>query len=144
MTQVIQERNWVFVEGMNCHHRKVGGDGEYPGVLINSEAPLLVTDQVALVDPSDLQSTPIEWRFTEEGEKVRISTRTGRLIPIPKLHDETHDYKTKSTYIEKDKDTISDVVTAITFQPRLQTFEMHIMEELKIEEHRVPKKTYWY
>lgn len=40
--QVIQERNWVIVEGLNCHFRRVGQDKEYPGVLIKSEAPLLV------------------------------------------------------------------------------------------------------
>ena len=27
--------------------------------------------------------TPIEWKFTEEGEKVRVSSRTGRIIPKP-------------------------------------------------------------
>lgn len=41
--QVIQERNWVIVEGLNCHFRKVGQDKDYPGVLIKSEAPLLVS-----------------------------------------------------------------------------------------------------
>lgn len=144
VSQVIQERNWVIVEGLNCHYRKVGADKDYPGVLVKSEAPLLVTHQVAHIDPSDLQSTPVEWRFTEEGEKVRISTRTGRVIPVPKLNDETKDYKTRNTYIEKEKDTASDVVTAITFQPALQTFEMEIMKEMGIEEDRIPKKSYWY
>jgi len=27
--------------------------------------------------------TSIEWKFTEEGERVRVSTRTGRIIPQP-------------------------------------------------------------
>lgn len=53
----------------------------------------------------------VEWRYTEEGEKVRVSTRTGRIIPIPKLAEETPDYKTKSTYAEQDKDTPADLVT---------------------------------
>ncbi len=144
VTQVIRERNWVIVEGMNCHLRKVGADKDYPGILIQSEAPLLVTNQVKLVDPSDLQATDVEWRFTEEGEKVRTSARTGRIIPIPKMHEETYDYKTKGTYIEKPKDTPSDVVTEITFQPKLKTFEMDVMEEMGIEEDRIPKKSYWY
>nr|CAD7414611.1 unnamed protein product [Timema cristinae] len=52
--QVIQERNWVIVEGMNCHLRMVGRSKDFPGVCIKSEAPLLVTNQVSLVDPSDL------------------------------------------------------------------------------------------
>lgn len=27
--------------------------------------------------------TNIEWRYTEEGERVRVSLRTGRIIPKP-------------------------------------------------------------
>lgn len=27
--------------------------------------------------------TDIEWRYTEEGERVRVSVRTGRIIPKP-------------------------------------------------------------
>lgn len=142
--QVIQERNWIFVEGLNCHYRRVGAEGDYPGVIIKSEAPLLVTNQVQLVDPSDLLSTPVEWRFTESGDKVRVAVRTGRIIPIPKTNDETMDYKTKGTYIEKEKDTPANVVTAITFKPSLRTFEMEIMDEMGIVEDRTEKKIYWY
>ncbi|XP_055683985.1 probable 39S ribosomal protein L24, mitochondrial [Lutzomyia longipalpis] len=142
--QLIPERNWVLVEGLNCHMRKVGGEGEYPGIYIKSEAPLLVTNQVKLVDPADLQATEIEWRYTEEGDKVRVSTRTGRIVPIPKEHEETHDYKSRGTYMEKDKDTPAKVVEEITFKPSLQTFEMEIMKEMGIQEERIPKKTYWY
>lgn len=52
-----------------------------------------------------------EWRYTEDGERVRVSVRTGRVIPIPKLAEETPDYKTKVTYKEQDKDTVADDVT---------------------------------
>lgn len=144
VTQVIQERNWVIVEGLNAHHRTVGADKDYPGVLIMSESPLLVTNQVKLIDPLDLQAADVEWRFTEEGERVRVSVRSGRIIPMPKMNEETKDYKSVSTYMNKDKDTESTVVTQITFQPKLCTFEMDVMESMGIEDDRVPKKTYWY
>lgn len=144
VSQVIQERNWVIVNGLNCHLRKVADEEDYPGVFIRSEAPLLVTDQVRLVDPFDLQGTSIEWRYTEDGEHVRVSTRTGRIIPIPKSNEETYDYKAKSVYIERPKDTTADVVKEITFKPSLQTFEMEVMKEMGIEETRVPCKTFWY
>jgi len=144
VTQVIQERNWVIVEGLNTHHRTVGAEKDFPGILIKSEAPLLVTSQVKLVDPLDLQATEVEWRFTEEGERVRVSLRSGRLIPLPKMNDETKDYKSPSTYMAKEKDTDSKVVTEITFKPKLSTFEMDIMESEGITEDRVPRKTYWY
>lgn len=58
-----------------------------------------------LVDPSDLQGCDFEWRYTEEGEKVRVSARTGRIIPIPESNNHTHDYKTKGAYVEREKDT---------------------------------------
>lgn len=144
VTQVIQERNWVIVEGMNCHNRVVGAEDGFPGILIKSESPLLVTNQVKLIDPVDLQATEVEWRFTEEGERVRVSKRSSRIIPIPKMNEETKDYKSTSTYMAKEKDTEAAVVTEITFKPKLCTFEMDIMESEKIEEDRVPGKTYWY
>lgn len=105
---------------------------------------LQVTNQVALVDPSDLQATPFDWRYTEQGEKVRVSLRTGRLIPLPKTMEETSDYKSKRAYVERPKDTKADDASAITFTPSLQTFEMEVMKEMGIEEDRTPQKTYWY
>lgn len=48
----------------------MGKDKEFPGILIQSEAPLLVTTGVKLVDPETLKPTEVEWRYTEEGDKV--------------------------------------------------------------------------
>ncbi|XP_069678412.1 large ribosomal subunit protein uL24m [Periplaneta americana] len=144
ISQVIQERNWVIVEGLNCKLKVFGENSEFPGIYIRAEQPLLVTNEVALVDPADLKAGPIEWRYTEAGEKVRVSVRTGRIIPIPKAAEETYDYKTKATYKEADKDTKEDDVIEITFEPALKTFEMDIMDNMGIKEDRVPGKTYWY
>jgi hypothetical protein len=49
---------------------QVGKDKNFPGVTIQSEAPLLVTTGVKLVDPETLKPTEIEWRYTEDGDKV--------------------------------------------------------------------------
>jgi len=144
VSQIIQERNWAIVAGMNTHHRRIGKTKNYPGMVVKSEAPLLVTNQVCLVDPSDNKVTKIEWRYTEDGERVRVSLRTGRIIPMPHAADETMDYKSKKAYVDTEKDTKAAVVEAITFTPQLKTFEMEIMEELGIKEDRIPKKTYWY
>lgn len=141
---IFQERNWVIVEGLNCKLEKMTKDETAMPIYLNMEQPLLVTKDIALVDPSDLHPTKIEWRYTEEGEKVRVSTRTGRIIPFPASMEETKDYKTKKTYIEQPKDTVVDVVKEITFQPKLCTFEMDIMENMGIKEDRIPPKTYWY
>lgn len=142
--QVIAERNWVIVEGLNANYRKIGREKGFPGVYVLHEAPLLVTNEVALVDPSDLLQTEIDWRFLEDGSKVRVSKRTGREIPVPKESEETYDYKTRATYTDKPKDTAGSVVGEITFKPSLCTFEMDIMKQMGIVDERVPKKTYWY
>lgn len=91
-----------------------------------------------------MQPTEFEWRFTEEGEKVRVSLRSGRVIPMPASAEETMDYKSKKTYRENEKDTPAAAASSITFQPKLKTFEMEIMDEMGIVEDRIPKKTYWY
>lgn len=43
----------MVVEGLNVHYRRLGKTKDFPGVMVQSEAPLLVTTEVALVDPSD-------------------------------------------------------------------------------------------
>lgn len=83
-------------------------------------------------------------RFTEDGQEVRVSTRTGRIIPVPATAEETIDYKSKNSYKEQPKDTTADVIKEITFKPNLRTFEMDIMENMGIKEDRVPPKSYWY
>ena len=51
----------------------------------------------------------MEWRYDEEGERVRFSKRTGFTLPIPSSAEETADYKSKQSYVEnKKKDTVSD------------------------------------
>ncbi|EZA48957.1 hypothetical protein DMN91_011855 [Ooceraea biroi] len=141
---IYQERNWIIVEGLNTKLECVMKDKDFPGIYMQREQPLLVTTQVQLVDPSDLHKTDIEWRYTEDGRHVRISVRTGREIPIPASAEETRDYKTPALYKEQPKDTTKDDVTNITFEPKLKTFEMDIMDEMGIKEDRIPKKTYWY
>lgn len=141
---IVTERNWVTVEGLNCEYKYVGGFYGIPKSMIKEEKPLLVTSEVALVDPSDNKPTRAIWRYTDEGDEVRVSVRTGRIIPMPDMADETYDYKEKKYYTEQPKDTTAKVVEEITFIPRLKTFEEEIMEEMNIKEDRVPCKTYWY
>lgn len=74
-----------------------------------------------------------------------MAARSGTSIPIPSEALETIDYKTTSGYVEnKTKDTTAADVEEITYEPKLATFEMEIMELQSIKEERVPHKTYWY
>lgn len=91
-----------------------------------------------------MQATDFEWRYNEDGSRIRISLLTGREIPIPASAEETYDYKSKAQYLERPKDTKANEVEKITFYPKLKTFEMEVMDEMGITEHRVPAKTYWY
>ncbi|KAJ1090525.1 hypothetical protein NDU88_003657 [Pleurodeles waltl] len=141
ISQVILERNWVVVEGLNTHYRYVGKTGDYRGTYVASEAPLLHS-QVALVDPTDRKPTSIEWRYTEEGERVRVSVRTGRIIPEPvKQRD---DGIIPEQWVDGPKDTSVDDTLENTYVPSLKTFEEEIMEKMGIVETRRPRKSYWY
>lgn len=51
---IIQERNWIIVEGLNTKLECIGKSKTFPGVYTRVEQPLLVTCQVQLVDPADL------------------------------------------------------------------------------------------
>jgi len=139
---IVKERNWVIVEGLNAYRKTMRTPAG--SQLVLTEAPLLVTTQVALVDPTDEKPTKVEWRYREDGEKVRVSVRSGRIIPIPLTAEETVDFKTRGTYVEKAKDTNADQLAKITFVPKLTTFEMDIMEEMGIKDDRVPQRTFWY
>ncbi|KAL7300589.1 hypothetical protein TKK_0006582 [Trichogramma kaykai] len=141
---IYEERNWVIVEGLNTVLEMMGKTKDFPGMPIRKEMPLLITTDVQHVDPTDLKPTKIEWRYTEEGELVRVSVRTGRIIPVPPSHYETIDYKTPESYVEGDKDTIKAEVQKMTYEPNLKTFDMDLKDKLGIVENRVRKKTYWY
>lgn len=141
---VIKERNWVFVEGLNCDY-KMNSQGSTQPICVRDERPLLVTTQVKLVDPSDTEPTDVQWRYTEEGEKVRVSARTGRVIPLPEQANETEDMVLPSAYIENDeKDTKEEELMEVTFKPKLASFESDVMQQMDIKEDRKPAKTYWY
>lgn len=51
---IIQERNWVIVHGLNTKVVVRGKKKGFPGIYLRVEQPLLVTTQVQLTDPSDL------------------------------------------------------------------------------------------
>ena len=42
--------------------------------------------------------TTAEWRYTEKGERVRVSTRTGRIVPLPDQSYELEDGVLPSIY----------------------------------------------
>uniref|UniRef100_A0A5S6QFL0 Large ribosomal subunit protein uL24m n=1 Tax=Trichuris muris TaxID=70415 RepID=A0A5S6QFL0_TRIMR len=143
---VVRERNWCFVEGLNCTFETVGAikNAGFKGNMVKQERPLNVLDEVALVDPLDFRPTKIEWRWNEKGERVRQGLRTGCIIPIPTRSLETFEYVTPETYQESDKDTLVADVKDHTFVPLMKTFEQEIMEQENISGDLESADTYWY
>ncbi|XP_031151984.2 probable 39S ribosomal protein L24, mitochondrial [Sander lucioperca] len=139
--QVFRHRNWVMLEGLNTHYRYIGKTGNYRGTYIASEAPILLHD-VALIDPSDRKPTDVEWKFTEEGERVRVSLRTGRIIPKPIV--ERRDGIVPQQWKDGLKDTSPEDTLEKTYVPSLKTLEEEVMEKLGIQEKRRPQRSYWY
>jgi len=144
VTFVVAKRNWVFVDKLNLGYMIQGATATTPGNVYAESLPLLLNRDVQLIDPSDKKPTRVEWRYDEEGNEVRVSTRTGRIIVIPEQAEETYDYKAKEHYVEQPKDTSAKDLKEITFVPKAATFEMDIMEEMGVKEDRVPYPMYWY
>ncbi|CAD1469608.1 unnamed protein product, partial [Heterotrigona itama] len=113
---IIQERNWIIVQGLNTKAVIYNKKKNFPGICMRMEQPLLVNVQVQLIDPFDMKATSMEWRYTEQGERVRVSLRSGRVIPIPISSKETIDYKSPDIYVEQPKDTTADDVKELTFE----------------------------
>lgn len=42
INQIIEECNWVYVEGLNCEYTKFGEKDNFPGIVVKEELPLLV------------------------------------------------------------------------------------------------------
>jgi len=141
VTQVFRHRNWVILDGLNTHYRFIGKSGDYRGTYIASEAPILLRD-IAIVDPTDRKPTEVEWRYTEEGEKVRVSTRTGRIVPKPVV--ERRDGIIPQQWKDGPKDTDPEDALEKTYVPSLKTLEEEVMEKLNIQEPRRQRTTYWY
>ena len=51
---IIQERNWIIVQGLNTKAVIYNKTKNFPGFCRRMELPLLVNQQVQLVDPFDL------------------------------------------------------------------------------------------
>ncbi|KAL4235542.1 39S ribosomal protein L24 [Mactra antiquata] len=147
--EVIKERNWCFVKGLHVEWKEIADQHpSYPLPLkkfIPTEKPLLVTHEVKLVDPSDLRATDFEWRYTEEGERVRVSIRSGRTIPIPKLHKDTWIDNVNSSFaLAKTKNTTDANLQKVTFKPQRKTFEQDILDDNGIETKPRKNRSYWY
>ena len=77
VTHVFPEKGTVIVQGANLvkKHQKPTSQTNQGGI-IDKEMPLRVST-VSVLSPSDNKPTRVGYRFTDDGEKVRICKRTG-------------------------------------------------------------------
>ena len=61
------------MEGLNCEYESMGEDGDFPGMMIKKELPLIVNRDILLVDPGSEEGGKVVWRYQESGERVRSS-----------------------------------------------------------------------
>jgi large subunit ribosomal protein L24 len=89
---------------------------------------LIQVTNVSLVDPEDNKPCKVVYKYMEDGTKVRVSKRSGCVIPKPPDLADRKDFKSRSGYLEGDKDTKAADVTKVTYVPSLATFEEDIDE----------------
>ena len=72
-------RQRVFVEGLNMikrHQRPVPGRPNLQVGVIEKEGPIHVSN-VAIVDPKDHKPTRVGYKTNEQGQRVRVTRRSG-------------------------------------------------------------------
>ena len=80
VVSVLPHRGRVVVRAVNSVKRHTRPTQKNPqGGIVDKEAPLQLSN-VMLVDPKDQKPTRVRFEM-RDGKKVRVSTRTGTLIP---------------------------------------------------------------
>jgi large subunit ribosomal protein L24 len=77
--KVIPKDNRVVVRGVNIRTRHARPTQQNQEGLYTFEAPLHVSN-VMLVDPGSGEPTRVGSRFTDSGEKIRVSKKSGKDI----------------------------------------------------------------
>jgi large subunit ribosomal protein L24 len=77
--RVLPKEERVVVTGVNVRTRHARPSQQNQEGLYTFEAPIHVSN-VMLVDPDSGEPTRVGYRFTESGEKVRVSKRSGKDI----------------------------------------------------------------
>eukprot|EP00128_Syssomonas_multiformis_P010491 Colp12_sorted_trinity150504_noHs@2682 len=118
--QVLKWENKLVVENVNLKKSRRDRPEGVPFTL--KECPIHYSN-VAILDPVDKKPTRVMFqRDDETGKRLRISERSGEVIPEPKKVPSPLDIK-KSLYVETSKCTLVPELKESTFAPTLETFE---------------------
>lgn len=112
--KVIRQQNKVIVNGLSLRKRQYPcGQSETTGAIEvgyyeYAPSPIHVSN-LALVDPMDQKPCKVKMDYTAAGEKVRVSRRTGAILPLPER--DPIQYKSNPT-----TDTPTAHVDAVTYK----------------------------
>uniref|UniRef100_A0A7S0T644 Large ribosomal subunit protein uL24c n=1 Tax=Erythrolobus madagascarensis TaxID=708628 RepID=A0A7S0T644_9RHOD len=107
--EVLRQSSSVLVKGVNFG-RQYLQDAQGTHTPVRTENPLHVS-KVALVCPEENKPTPITYKYLEDGTKVRVSKRSGAIIPKPQILF----MKRKERPVGGAKDTPPEVVVQKTY-----------------------------
>lgn len=137
---VIREKMRVIVENVNLHPRLVPGD---PAKGTKDEEVMMERSihysNVNLVDPVTGFPTKISYSYLENGKKVRISKKSGAIIPKPQVWRERQ--KLDLIDSEESDTTDPDVVWDQTYEERTSKWEDMRLELLRTLEEREQSKS---
>ena len=81
--RVYRDTNQVLVAGVNLKYKRVDDEEMVRRrKTVQKESPVHVSN-VSLLDPESGKPTRIKYGFLEDGTKVRISKKSGALLPKP-------------------------------------------------------------
>lgn len=106
-----RKKNRVHIEGLRLFRKTIKETEDTKGGVIYKEGPVHVSN-VMIVDPTDSLPCKVAFKYTEEGDKVRVSKRTGNIIPRPESLS-----KPAMSGKKGERDTASKDALAITFDP---------------------------
>lgn len=81
--RVVPKENRAFVRGVNMVRKHQRQTASEQGGIISREASIELSN-IAIEDPKDGKPTRIGFKMLEDGTKVRISRRSGEVIPEKK------------------------------------------------------------
>jgi large subunit ribosomal protein L24 len=130
VSAVLRDKNRVIVENLNLGPKRIKGDPDkgIKGQTIMVERSMHYSN-VNLVDPVTGFPTRITYSFLEDGTKVRISKRSGAIIPKPDILKEK---RVRSLIASEDSDTMNeDDVWGTTYDKKVSKWEDMRNELLK-------------
>ncbi len=94
--RVIRKKNQVVVQGVNMKYKVVDDEEmQRRKKTIQKEYPIHVSN-VSLIDPNLNEPCRTKTGYLEDGTKVRVSKKSGGIIPKPDRSEMTYDNRTKT------------------------------------------------